>query len=127
MNGAVVTARILIAVIAACLIALIAISIRPPEPTPTTIGKLSERSSDPLPGLYRIDNAGWGARHGVYIVFSPQVDTRRTVVICLAPGESAECESFTGTVSGIQLEPVPGCPCDPPFVYVTGCRSCPAD
>lgn len=120
-------ARVLIAVIAACLVALIALSVRPPDPMHTTVGKLSERSESPSPGRHRIANAGWGVRHAHFLVFVPQIHTRYPVVLNLEPGESDAGETYTGHVVGLVTEPVPGCPCEPPFVYVTGCRSCPAD
>lgn len=117
--------RVLIAVAFACLVVLFAIAVRPPDPPRTTVGQLSA-SLVTTPGLYRIGNAAWGVRDGDYLVFRQPAAGRLPVVMLIAFTEG-QPDTFTGFVEWVSFAPVPGCSCPPPFVYVTGCRSCPND
>lgn len=117
--------RVLVAVAFACLVVLFAIAVRPPDPPRTTVGHLSANPTSP-PGLYRISNAAWGVHAGDYIVFRQPAAGRMPVVMLITFAEGNP-DTFTGFVEGVSSVPLPGCPCDPPFVYVTGCRSCPND
>lgn len=117
--------RVLIAVAFACLVVLSAIAFRQPDPMRTTIGQLSA-SPDTSPGLYRISNAAWGIRSGDYLVFRQAAAGRMPVVLHITFTEGG-ADTFFGTVEGVSFVALPGCPCPPPFVLVTNCRSCPND
>ena len=108
--------RLIAATVAACIVVLVALSVRPPDPIPVTVGQLSD--SFRPDGFYRVSNANWGVRHGDYVVFMPQIPTRHPVVIRLRSGEPADSLVYVGSVRTIRDNPLPGCPGAPPFCLV---------
>jgi hypothetical protein len=95
--------------------------IQPTSPVKTTLGALSEKSSDFSGQRVVISNAILGQRSGRFIWFRAGVDHRHDVVFALRTAEvEADCTTFRGYCFGVMEERIPECPHDPPFLYVMG-------
>lgn len=88
-----------------------------------TIGKLSDRDRDHdhRPAWYHITNAATGEKAGRYLTFLTKNDTRYHVVFDLSnpSADVAGVDTWVGFVEGVRVSKIPGCSCDPPFVFVS--------
>lgn len=85
-----------------------------------TLGQLATKDPPTPLGHVLVSNCVGGTRHGRFIVFKSPVEFRYTVVFVLVSDAATEGTVFDGSCVGVRVTPMADCPCDPPFVLVTG-------
>lgn len=102
---------------------MLGLSCQQPKPIRMTSGEFSSKSvghAHPRQ-TFIITNFG-GVQTGRYIVCKSDVDTHYHVVLSLGTIATipAGTTTFTGTCEGVRVTPIAGCPCETPFLLVSG-------
>lgn len=97
----------------------------------TTLGHLSQKTSDlrdqRVVVSNVVSNVVGGVVHGRFLVVPSTVSSRHPVVFASSsdPFVVAESRTYRGYCFGVTFDPIPGIPVDPPFVYVLGVSPAP--
>lgn len=114
--------RFLVAAWAGVLIVVVFCVWLPGPPYRVTLGQLATKLTDRPVGPVKVLNCSGGVRHGNFYVFKAPNETRYPVVLVLdADVPTGDVMVFVGSCAGIRVTPMAGCPCETPFVLVTGC------
>ena len=111
----------LLAAACACLFVIVMICLSNPQtPRHVTLGQLATKDPAVSAGPLKISNCVGGTWHGSYLVFPAGHESRYPVVFSLVIAMPSTTTTFTGDCVGVRVTPLDGCPCEVPFVLVSG-------
>jgi hypothetical protein len=92
----------------------------PPSPVKTTLGAVSEQTSDFSYRRIVLSNCILGTRKGRFIHFPTATDRRHDVILILKEPDSTpvDCTVFAGYCYGVQTESIDGLDVQPPFIVI---------